>query len=141
MTVTTTTTDTAMTGTTATATTPPVTSASPAATGPLSPPPADSPAPGPERSTTEWTGARSPAAAGEIGDARGVIDNLDERIIGLIRERMEVSGRIQRARIASGGRRVHLTREMEVLRHYGDAFGRPGTDLAMTLLELGRGRI
>ncbi|GAB3128329.1 hypothetical protein GCM10027160_53760 [Streptomyces calidiresistens] len=92
-------------------------------------------------STTDRTGARTPAAAGEIGDARRLIDDLDERIIGLIRERMEVSDRIQRARIASGGRRVHLAREMEVLRHYGDALGRPGTDLAMTLLELGRGRI
>ncbi|MBB0246662.1 chorismate mutase [Streptomyces alkaliphilus] len=97
--------------------------------------------PAAEGSATDRTGARTPAAAGEIGDARRVIDDLDERIIGLIRERMGISERIQRARIASGGRRVHLAREMEVLRHYGDALGRPGTDLAMIMLELGRGRI
>jgi chorismate mutase len=29
---------------------------------------------------------------------------------------------------------------MEILRTYGDALGRPGTTLAMTLLELCRGR-
>ncbi len=53
---------------------------------------------------------------------------------------MAVSARIQRARIASGGRRVHLAREMEVIGSYSARLGRPGTALAMTLLELCRGR-
>jgi chorismate mutase len=48
---------------------------------------------------------------------------------------------VQQARIGAGGRRVHLAREMEILRAYGDALGRPGTALAMTLLELCRGRV
>ncbi|GAA2290459.1 chorismate mutase [Streptomyces kunmingensis] len=76
-----------------------------------------------------------------ISDARARIDSLDDRIIGLVQERMAVSAVVQEARIASGGRRVHLAREMEVLGHYRDALGKPGTALAMTLLELGRGRI
>ncbi|GAA1920592.1 chorismate mutase [Streptomyces sodiiphilus] len=77
-----------------------------------------------------------------ISGARDRIDDLDARIIALVRERMSVSAEIQNARIASGGRRVNLTREMEVLRTYGDALGRSGgTQLAMTLLELSRGRI
>ncbi|MGX1883439.1 chorismate mutase [Streptomyces sp. NPDC055287] len=89
----------------------------------------------------EKTGARTDAAADLIGNARERIDSLDDRIIGLIQERMAVSAVIQEARITSGGRRVNLSREMEVLAHYSDALGKPGTALAMTMLELCRGRI
>ncbi|WP_149184946.1 chorismate mutase [Streptomyces sp. TRM49041] len=90
---------------------------------------------------TEKTGARTDDAARVISGARERIDALDDRIIGLIQERMAVSAVIQDARIASGGRRVNLAREMEVLAHYRDALGKPGTSLAMTVLELCRGRI
>ncbi|MGW0768531.1 chorismate mutase [Streptomyces sp. NPDC002676] len=76
-----------------------------------------------------------------IAEARERIDSLDDRIIGLIQERMAVSTVVQQTRIASGGRRVHLTREMQILGRYRDALGKPGTSLAMTLLELCRGRI
>ena len=87
------------------------------------------------------TGARTSEAADVITGARERIDALDDRIIGLIQERMAVSAVIQEARIASGGRRVNLSREMDVLGHYRDALGKSGTALAMTLLELSRGRI
>ncbi|MEU1147195.1 chorismate mutase [Streptomyces sp. NPDC005863] len=87
------------------------------------------------------TGARTAEAAGVIENARERIDALDDRIIGLVQERMAVSAVIQEARITSGGRRVNLSREMEVLAHYRDALGKPGTALAMTLLELCRGRV
>ncbi|MEU1783022.1 chorismate mutase [Streptomyces abikoensis] len=87
------------------------------------------------------TGARTPEAAGVITGARERIDDLDGRIIGLVQERMAVSAVIQRERIASGGRRVNLSREMEILGHYREQLGRPGTALAMTLLELCRGRV
>ncbi|MFJ9178903.1 chorismate mutase [Streptomyces sp. NPDC102360] len=76
-----------------------------------------------------------------ISGARERIDALDDRIIGLVQERMAVSAVVQEARIASGGRRVNLSRENEVLGRYRDALGRPGTSLAMTLLELCRGRV
>ncbi|MDX3690880.1 chorismate mutase [Streptomyces europaeiscabiei] len=89
----------------------------------------------------DMTGARTSEAAGVITGARERIDALDDRIIGLIQERVAVSTVIQDARIESGGRRVNLSREMEILAHYRDALGRPGTTLAMTLLELCRGRI
>lgn len=79
-------------------------------------------------------------ACDEITDARGRIDALDEQIIALVRERMTVSSGIQHARIASGGRRVSLSREMEILTRYRAELGRPGTAMAMTLLELSRGR-
>ncbi|WP_438312155.1 chorismate mutase [Streptomyces sp. HUAS TT3] len=92
--------------------------------------------------TTATTATAATAATEElIAASRERIDAIDDRIIGLIQERMAVSTVIQQARIASGGRRVHLSREMEVLAHWKDALGRPGTTLAMTLLELCRGRV
>ncbi|QQM41317.1 chorismate mutase [Streptomyces liliifuscus] len=91
--------------------------------------------------STDRTGARTEEAADVIAGARERIDTLDDRIIGLVQERMAISAVIQEARIASGGRRVNLSREMDVLGHYRDALGKPGTSLAMTLLELCRGRI
>ncbi|MEU0175857.1 chorismate mutase [Streptomyces massasporeus] len=91
--------------------------------------------------TIDLTGARTPEAADVITGARERIDALDDRIIGLIQERVAVSAVVQEARIASGGRRVNLSREMDVLGHYREALGKPGTALAMTLLELCRGKI
>ncbi|MFE1046654.1 chorismate mutase [Streptomyces olivaceus] len=91
--------------------------------------------------TADKTGARTPEAADVIIGARDRIDALDDRIIGLIQERMAVSAVIQETRITSGGRRVNLSREMEVLDHYRQALGKPGTALAMTMLELCRGRV
>ncbi|OEJ94772.1 chorismate mutase [Streptomyces thermolilacinus] len=95
----------------------------------------------PARTAAEVTGARTDDAAELITGARERIDALDDRIIGLIQERMAVSAVIQEARMSSGGRRVNLAREMEVLAHYRDALGKPGTALAMTMLELCRGRV
>lgn len=53
--------------------------------------------------TIDLTGARTPEAADVITGARERIDSLDDRIIGLIQERMAVSAVIQDARITSGG--------------------------------------
>lgn len=92
------------------------------------------------RTAAADTGARTEDAAETVGTSRAEIDALDEQIIALVEERMAVSARIQRARVASGGRRVNLAREMEILGRYRDRLGRPGTTLAMTLLELCRGR-
>ncbi|MGK5630886.1 chorismate mutase [Streptomyces sp. URMC 123] len=96
---------------------------------------------GPGISSGPDTGARTPDAAARIASARRVVDDLDGRIIDLVRERMAVSEDIQRARMGSGGPRVSLSREMEILSQYREALGRPGTALAMTLLELCRGRV
>ncbi|MFE6779117.1 chorismate mutase [Streptomyces sp. NPDC057702] len=124
----------------ATPTTPaPATAAGPTATSPTATAPTGSPtAPA---VTAPATGARTDAAAGVIRDARQRIDDLDGRIIGLVQERAAVSAAIQRERITSGGRRVNLARELEVLNHYRGQLGKPGTALAMTLLELCRGRV
>ncbi|MYS19412.1 chorismate mutase [Streptomyces sp. DvalAA-14] len=94
------------------------------------------------------SGPARPEAAAAAADAESLIagkrrriDDLDARIIALVGERMAVSAEIQTARIGAGGRRLHLNREMEVLRGYGEALGKPGTALGMTLLELCRGRV
>ncbi|MEU9623391.1 MULTISPECIES: chorismate mutase [unclassified Streptomyces] len=94
----------------------------------------------PAKTAAEKTGAQTDEAAALIDTARSRIDALDDRIIGLVQERMAVSAVIQEARITSGGRRINLSREMEILGQYRDALGKPGTSLAMTLLELCRGR-
>ena len=94
-----------------------------------------------EKTPTEKTGAHTDEAAELIAGARERIDSLDDRIIGLVQERMAVSAVIQEARVTSGGRRVNLSREMEILGQYRDALGKPGTSRAMTLLELCRGRV
>ncbi|ARQ68989.1 chorismate mutase [Streptomyces marincola] len=96
-----------------------------------------SPSPAPD-APADGAAERSPEEV--IATARARIDDLDARIIGLIEERVTVSRQVQAARIASGGRRVHLAREMDILRRYRDGLGAPGTGLAMTLLDLCRGR-
>ncbi|MEU3032642.1 chorismate mutase [Streptomyces incarnatus] len=89
--------------------------------------------------TTPEETAATPEAT--IAAARERIDAIDDRIIGLIQERTAVSAVVQQTRISAGGRRVSLSREMEILGHYREALGKPGTSLAMTLLELCRGRV
>ncbi|WP_436773330.1 chorismate mutase [Yinghuangia sp. YIM S09857] len=86
---------------------------------------------------------QSPAAAPDqvIADTRARIDDVDRRIIALITERVALSKEVQRTRIAAGGRRVQLTREMDVIGRYREALDKPGTEVAMALLELCRGRI
>ena len=85
---------------------------------------------------TENTGATETTVEG----GRASIDALDEQIAQLVLRRNEVSRQIQAARLAEGGRRVDLRRETEVIGRYTAALGRPGTTIAMALLELGRGR-
>lgn len=69
------------------------------------------------------------------------IDAIDAELIELIRRRVAVSTEIQAARIADGGRRLDLSRETEIIGRYNRSLGRPGTGVAMALLELGRGRV
>ena len=91
-------------------------------------------------------GAASPAASPAAGPAgvltgRERIDAIDAELIALIQRRVSVSGEIQSARLAEGGRRLDLRRETEVIGRYTRTLGRPGTAVAMALLELGRGRV
>ncbi|MFC1417107.1 chorismate mutase [Streptacidiphilus cavernicola] len=100
-------------------------------------------APGPAATTEGDTmdSTLTPARAQQvIAEARGRIDDLDARIIALVQQRMGVSAEVQTARIAVGGTRIALSRELEVLARYRTALGPQGTEVAMQLLELCRGR-
>lgn len=97
------------------------------------------PAPTADATGNAGTDDRTPDQV--IADARARIDGLDRRIIELIAERVAASQEVQRTRIAAGGRRVQLSREMEVIARYREALDKPGTEVAMALLELCRGRI
>ena len=90
------------------------------------------PAPSPE--------AGQPTPAG-VRTGRAQIDDLDARILALIAERISTAADIQAARIAEGGRRLDLKRETEIIARYRQALGRPGVTVAMTVLELCRGRV
>ena len=100
-------------------------------------------------STTGTSAASTDPGAGEltpeqaatvIAEARGRIDELDRHIIELVRQRMGVSAEVQSARITAGGPRLSLNRELEILARYRAALGPQGTEVAMQLLELCRGR-
>jgi chorismate mutase len=74
-----------------------------------------------------------------IDTLRHQIDALDAAIINLISERVQVSRLIQTARINSGGTRVELGREREILDTYKNGLGRQGTHLADAVLQVCRG--
>ncbi|OQO91146.1 chorismate mutase [Saccharomonospora piscinae] len=78
--------------------------------------------------------------AEDIDDLRKEIDWLDAEILRLVKRRAEVSKTIGAARMAAGGPRIVYNREMDVLARYRD-LGPEGRQLAMALLNLGRGRL
>lgn len=78
-------------------------------------------------------------AADAIAAGRARIDELDGEIIALVQQRLQVSQGIQRVRLATGGRRVEHSREVEIVNRYAAALGQPGTDLALAILHLARG--
>jgi chorismate mutase len=79
-------------------------------------------------------------AAEEIDELRKEIDHLDAEILRLVKRRSEVSRLIGAARMAAGGTRIVYNREMDVLERYRE-LGPDGRQLAMALLNLGRGRL
>jgi chorismate mutase len=76
----------------------------------------------------------------EIAELRKEIDWLDAEIVRLVKRRAEVSQTIGAARMAAGGPRIVVNREMDVLARYRD-LGPEGRKIAMALLELGRGKL
>jgi chorismate mutase len=76
----------------------------------------------------------------QLATLRGQIDALDTAIQALVRERVQVSHRIQRTRMNAGGTRVQLGRERVVHAGYRDALGPDGSALADALLVICRGR-
>lgn len=80
-------------------------------------------------------------AADRIAGLRNRIDEIDAAIIELWRERAAISGEVGRVRIASGGTRLVLSREREIVDRFGEALGPDGVQLALLILRAGRGRL
>ena len=84
--------------------------------------------------------AENGKAEPDIMELRKEIDWLDAEILRLVKRRTEVSRTIGATRMASGGTRIVVNREMDVLARYRE-LGEEGRQLAMVLLNLGRGRL
>ena len=76
-----------------------------------------------------------------IGELRTEIDACDAEIIALVQRRLAISQEIGALRAASGGTRLSLSREQQVLARFGEALGADGAALGMMLLRQGRGRL
>ncbi|WP_333619879.1 chorismate mutase [Dietzia sp.] len=85
-------------------------------------------------------GTDDPLSESEIQELRVEIDRLDAEILSAIKRRAEISRRIGRTRMASGGTRLVHTRELKVYERFAE-LGEEGRMLAQLLLRLGRGRL
>jgi chorismate mutase len=86
------------------------------------------------------TGAEADAAAvDEIRAMRDRIDQIDQAIIDLWQERARLSQTVGKTRMASGGTRLVLSREREIVDRFREALGADGTQVALLLLRAGRG--
>ena len=89
---------------------------------------------------TDDSSARPSIEQMDIAELRKEIDWLDAEILRLIKRRTEVSRTIGATRMAAGGTRIVVNREMDVIARFRE-LGPEGRQLAMLLLNLGRGRL
>ena len=85
------------------------------------------------------TGTDKPLAAEEIKAMRERIDEIDQAIIDLWLERARLSQQVGKTRMASGGTRLVLSREREIVERFREALGADGTQVALMILRAGRG--
>ena len=85
------------------------------------------------------TGAGEAMAADEIRAMRERIDEIDQAIIDLWLERARLSQQVGKTRMASGGTRLVLSREREIVERFRAALGADGTQVALMFLRAGRG--
>jgi chorismate mutase len=94
-----------------------------------------------ETSTDASTGAGTETSAAHISSLRTRIDDIDAALIQLWQERAALSQEVGRTRVASGGTRLVLAREREILEKFGAELGEDGVQLALLILRAGRGRL
>ena len=87
----------------------------------------------------QTTGAGEPLAADEIRTMRERIDEIDQAIIDLWLERARLSQTVGKTRMASGGTRLVLSREREIVERFREALGPDGAQVALMILRAGRG--
>jgi len=78
-------------------------------------------------------------AAAHISQLRERIDQIDAELIALWKERARLSKEVGVTRVASGGTRLVLAREGEILERFRAELGVDGTQLALLILRAGRG--
>lgn len=91
--------------------------------------------------TMEQSEEAKQIADDHIAALRSRLDEIDQTIIDLWRERATISQEVGATRVAAGGTRLVLSREQEILNRYREAIGADGTQLAMLVLRAGRGRL
>jgi chorismate mutase len=89
---------------------------------------------------TDTTVLDNDSALLEIASLREQIDAVDAELVDVVLRRIALSKQIQAVRMAHGGRRREHSRELKVVNTYVEGLGRGGSQLALTLLELCRGR-
>ncbi|GIF48350.1 hypothetical protein Afe04nite_28890 [Asanoa ferruginea] len=87
------------------------------------------------------TGTEDADAAKRIRGMRERIDEIDAAMIELWQERAALSQQVGATRVASGGTRLVLSREREILEKFRTALGADGTQLALLILRAGRGAL
>ena len=87
----------------------------------------------------QTTGAGEAPAADEIRAMRERIDEIDQALIDLWLERAHLSQQVGKTRMASGGTRLVLSREREIVERFRAALGPDGTQVALMILRAGRG--
>ncbi|WP_425413268.1 chorismate mutase [Micromonospora rosaria] len=95
--------------------------------------------PAPTDPARPGTGTDEPEAAARISAIRERIDEIDRTLIALWQERAGLSQQVGATRMASGGTRLVLSREREILERFRRELGADGTQLALLLLRAGRG--
>lgn len=89
--------------------------------------------------TSTETGTSASDASSEIMKMRTRIDEIDAQIIALWQERAAISQHVGKTRVASGGTRLVLSREREIMDRFRAELGPDGTQLALLILRAGRG--
>ena len=85
------------------------------------------------------TGTTDPNADADLLALRDRINAIDAQLIELWRERSAVSREVGRIRMASGGTRLVLARERQIIERFREALGEDGTQLGLLVLRAGRG--
>jgi chorismate mutase len=94
-----------------------------------------------EGSPTTGAGEQAgvPAPDAHIASLRTRIDEIDQTIMRLWQERAALSQEVGKTRVASGGTRLVLAREREILDRFRAVLGEDGIQLALLILRAGRG--
>jgi len=94
-----------------------------------------------DTAAAETVAADTVEPADRIGELRTAIDDCDAQLIELVQRRRAISQEIGELRASTGGMRLSLSRERQVLARFRNALGPDGASLGMMLLRQGRGRL